>query len=150
MSDPSFYQQEEMAFRSWLTVEPNNYARKQSCEVRTSDGSRSDRSSFTTHNPACTDGWLNAAFVFISAKMNWTDAQSFCRKHHTDLASVRNLPENQKVKPLIPSGQDLDRNSSFRFWRSGEPNNVNCTEMNAAANFWMDGTCDQKRAFRSP
>ena len=102
-------------------------------------------------------------FVLINTIMTWTEAQSHCREHYTDLASVRNEEENQKVKDLIPAGQKVwiglfrdswkwsdGSNSSFRYWLPSQPNdgNENCV----AANFghsgrWEDWTCDVKKAF---
>uniref|UniRef100_A0A4W6G681 C-type lectin domain-containing protein n=1 Tax=Lates calcarifer TaxID=8187 RepID=A0A4W6G681_LATCA len=73
-------------------------------------------------------------------------AQSYCRANHTDLASVRNMEENQKIMELLPSGQSVwiglfrdswkwsdGSNSSFRYWITGEPNGG--TENCVAANF---------------
>uniref|UniRef100_A0A8P4G5L8 C-type lectin domain-containing protein n=1 Tax=Dicentrarchus labrax TaxID=13489 RepID=A0A8P4G5L8_DICLA len=105
----------------------------------------------------------NVTFVPNNNLMTWTEAQSYCREHHTDLATVRNMAENQKVSELVPSGQDIwiglyrdpwkwsdGSTSSFRYWRPMEPNGPN--ELCVAADFshsgrWEDWNCDQKRAF---
>ncbi|XP_075946606.1 uncharacterized protein LOC142948447 [Anarhichas minor] len=47
---------------------------------------------------------LRETFVLINNTMTWTEAQSYCREHHTDLASVRNMEEIQKVQNLVPYG----------------------------------------------
>ncbi|XP_059188290.1 lectin-like isoform X2 [Centropristis striata] len=97
--------------------------------------------------------------------MSWTEAQSYCREHHTDLASVRNQAENQKVQELVPGvwavwiGLFRDSwkwsdgsSSSFRYWKSGQPDNYGGKEDCAAADFsssggWRDRKCDQKFPF---
>lgn len=104
-------------------------------------------------------------FVLINISMTWAKAQNYCRTHYTDLASVRNMTENQEVKKLVSSGQKfwiglfrdtwkwLDgSNSSFRYWKMGEPNNKCLKEACVAADFnhsgqWEDFNCDYKRAF---
>uniref|UniRef100_A0A8D0AG63 C-type lectin domain-containing protein n=1 Tax=Sander lucioperca TaxID=283035 RepID=A0A8D0AG63_SANLU len=102
-------------------------------------------------------------FVFVNIAMSWFDAQTYCREHHTDLASVRNAADNQKVLGAIPYlgivwiGLFRDTwkwsdgsNSSFRFWQNGQTdyNGKTCV----AANFsdsgkWGDWTCGWKRSF---
>uniref|UniRef100_A0A8C4GGP2 C-type lectin domain-containing protein n=1 Tax=Dicentrarchus labrax TaxID=13489 RepID=A0A8C4GGP2_DICLA len=42
-------------------------------------------------------------FVFVNESKTWTEAQSYCREHYTDLASVRNQTENEQ----ITGGRDL-------------------------------------------
>ncbi|XP_039656973.1 C-type lectin lectoxin-Thr1-like [Perca fluviatilis] len=97
--------------------------------------------------------------------MTWSEAQSYCREQHTDLASVRNLAENKKVQEVIPRhgvvwiGLFRDSwtwsdgsNSSFRFWKKGQPDNNNGNETCVAADFsqsgaWEDWPCDMERAF---
>ncbi|XP_038154308.1 hepatic lectin-like [Cyprinodon tularosa] len=97
--------------------------------------------------------------------MQWHAAQSYCREHHSDLASVRNWMDNQKINQLLPAGAKVwiglyrdtwkwvdGTNPSFRFWRDNEPNNKNNNENCAVANFgnggkWEDWTCAYKNAF---
>ncbi|XP_051285512.1 C-type mannose receptor 2 isoform X2 [Dicentrarchus labrax] len=78
---------------------------------------------------------LDPEFVFVNKKMNWSNAQRHCRETFTDLVTVRNNTENQKIQSLLPfsSGNWVwigffrDPNmywsdgsrSSFRYWRGG-------------------------------
>ncbi|XP_060889912.1 C-type lectin-like isoform X2 [Labrus mixtus] len=128
------------------------------------DGLWHDEPCGRLYKPVCSDvTGSNVTFVLINTSMSWTDAKSYCREHHTDLASVRNLDENQKIKELI-SGLTVwiglsretwkwtdGSNSSFRYWNLSEPNNNYETEGCVAAYFkdsgrWEDWPCHYKRA----
>uniref|UniRef100_A0A671YPN6 C-type lectin domain-containing protein n=1 Tax=Sparus aurata TaxID=8175 RepID=A0A671YPN6_SPAAU len=107
--------------------------------------------------------WLNVTFVLITTPKTWTEAQSYCREHHTDLASVRNMTENQKVMDLVPAGQKAwiglfrdswkwsdGSNSSFRYWAEGQPNNYGGNQDCVVAGLgidgkWWDDPCGQTR-----
>ena len=104
-------------------------------------------------------------FIFIETAMNWTEAQSYCREHHTDLASVRNMTENQKVADLVPANHIVwiglyrdswkwsdGSDSSFRHWVQGEPDNYDGKDACVVADFsrngeWWDIPCDNKEPF---
>uniref|UniRef100_A0AAZ1XQF0 C-type lectin domain-containing protein n=1 Tax=Oreochromis aureus TaxID=47969 RepID=A0AAZ1XQF0_OREAU len=47
----------------------------------------------------------------ITKLMNWTEAQSYCRSNHTDLASGLNQVDGKEIEALMKS-----KNSSFRAW----------------------------------
>uniref|UniRef100_A0A3B3ULL5 C-type lectin domain-containing protein n=1 Tax=Poecilia latipinna TaxID=48699 RepID=A0A3B3ULL5_9TELE len=104
----------------------------------------------------------NPTFYYSSTKQSWTEAQSFCRQHYTDLASARHLADNEAVQGLVQRAawMGLYRdswkwadggNSSFRNWNRDEPSN-NGKEECAAANFgnagkWEGWSCSKKKAF---
>uniref|UniRef100_A0A8C2WG48 C-type lectin domain-containing protein n=1 Tax=Cyclopterus lumpus TaxID=8103 RepID=A0A8C2WG48_CYCLU len=102
-------------------------------------------------------------FVLINTTMFWTVAQNYCREHHTDLAMVRNIEENQMVQNLLPSRDiawiGLHRegwkwsdgsDSSLRNWRPDQP--LGSTKSCVAADFrdnglWVTMECNDKSAF---
>uniref|UniRef100_UPI003AAAF96B C-type mannose receptor 2-like n=1 Tax=Centroberyx gerrardi TaxID=166262 RepID=UPI003AAAF96B len=166
LADRSFYKDGEAEFRNWHTGEPNNQDSGEYCVVMYPDGTWNDERCTNLRLPFCFDAEETERFLLINKSMTWTEAQSYCRQHHTDLASVRNQTENQKIHELVPgagpegawiglsrdSWKWLDgSNSSFRNWNTVEPNNNWKNEACVAAQFssgkWEDWNCDVTRTF---
>uniref|UniRef100_A0A671YZU8 C-type lectin domain-containing protein n=1 Tax=Sparus aurata TaxID=8175 RepID=A0A671YZU8_SPAAU len=166
LSDTSFYKDGETEFRLWLSGQPDNINSREHCTVISGGGQWGDYDCENRHWFVCMDvRGLNVTFVLMETLMTWTEAQSYCREHHTDLASVRNTAENQKVMDLLSAGQSawigLFRDSwkwsdgsilSFRHWYKDQPDNTGGKDACVAGNLrnsgvWMDVSCDLIKPF---
>jgi len=95
--------------------------------------------------------------------MSWTQAQKYCREHHTDLASVRSMSENQQIADVNPTHGPvwfgLVKNPwtwsngvkvTFSFWGIEQPNAraENCVVASfGSSGTWHDWKCDNKAPF---
>ncbi|XP_029944896.1 C-type mannose receptor 2-like [Salarias fasciatus] len=94
-------------------------------------------------------------------KKNWTDAQAFCRRHHTDLITIRTAEENQdtyetrvwiglykKTNDDIWKWSRGDENATFLPWRHGEPHySEKCALKGHNSTTWMNLSCNRKNPF---
>ncbi|XP_041654604.1 macrophage mannose receptor 1-like [Cheilinus undulatus] len=165
LTNTSFYKPGETEFRNWKPGRPNNYGSRQHCVVMDINGLWNDHWCDFHQQPVCSDvTGSNVTFVLAPTTMSWSDAVIYCREHHTDLASVRNMEENQKIKELASglfvwiglsreSWKWVDGSrSTFRYWGVTQPNNQFGKETCVAADFgnsgkWEDCQCHYKRAF---
>uniref|UniRef100_A0AAR2JHJ0 C-type lectin domain-containing protein n=1 Tax=Pygocentrus nattereri TaxID=42514 RepID=A0AAR2JHJ0_PYGNA len=120
---------------------------------------------------------VSTPYVLVYQSMNWTEAQRYCREHHTDLASVRNETEKKKIRSLLIntvngsySGlawiglyDDLDSwrwslddesfykegERDFRGWNH-QPDNYNGKELcvyMSSTGEWFDASCTTRVGF---
>lgn len=93
--------------------------------------------------------------------MTWRHALSYCRQHHTDLASVTS-PEQQRLiidESSVWIGLSLDSwlwaeywSLTFRNWAAGHPSQTlgsgNCAAMSTTdSGKWINPQCDQRFPF---
>ncbi|XP_029112231.1 C-type mannose receptor 2-like [Scleropages formosus] len=110
----------------------------------------------------------NQSYIFINqSNRTWMEAQRYCRENHTDLVSVRNQTENDLIHGMINVGTFVwiglykdywqwsdQRNSSFRYWAPGKPDNntgnENCTVASITQTLngtWDDRQCGENHPF---
>ncbi|XP_007578265.2 macrophage mannose receptor 1-like [Poecilia formosa] len=164
VSESDLDQKQENDFTNWYRGEPNNHAGGESCVEMFADGFWSDVTCSSLQGSICSEvRGSEVTFAFINANMNWTQAQSYCRNHYTDLARVRNMADIQEIQTLIPSGQRVwigfhravwmwadGSRFSFSYWRSSEPNGPgeNCTSADLGdSGQWEDWDCDVQTPF---
>ncbi len=103
-------------------------------------------------------------YLIKSAK-TWSNAQSHCRQHYTDLPTIHNSAENNQINQIILSGyyiwiglfQDSWEWSDkwilfFRHWAAGQPSDSsgsgNCVGMSRAhSGRWAQYSCDLESPF---
>uniref|UniRef100_A0A3Q3FHX0 C-type lectin domain-containing protein n=1 Tax=Labrus bergylta TaxID=56723 RepID=A0A3Q3FHX0_9LABR len=117
----------------------------------------------------CKKGWVESliseprTFVLIQKAMNWTDAREYCRNHHTDLAMMLTEPEARDLGTVKgphrvwigmyrePWRWSDNRNSSFKNWRDGQPNNYLAVQYCVFLNLdytWWDADCTKMPSVR--
>ncbi|KAM7386085.1 hypothetical protein PAMA_008959 [Pampus argenteus] len=157
-----YYVGGEAEFRMWHSGEPNNAFGYEICTVIVADGVWNDVSC-TQMNPfVCYNGNDEtvgfSSFIFVNEAKTWSAAQNYCREHYTDLASVRNHPENEHIKNMITSKAwiGLYRDSwkwsdgsptSFTRWNTNEPTDIRNPCVLLHEGQWEDAACDTQLYF---
>ncbi|XP_036444196.1 C-type mannose receptor 2-like [Colossoma macropomum] len=167
LDDDHFYKENERNFRNWYIEKPQNRGGNSHCVYFSSYTSSWWTDSCSSTLPfICYDGRANATakYVLVNQYQNWTEAQRYCREHHTDLTSVRNETENQKLRLLSYYGYAAwiglyrtrswsdKSNSSFSYWKAGQPDNAGQSEYCTAVSFnhsgqWTDENCGRTLPF---
>uniref|UniRef100_A0A668AQT6 C-type lectin domain-containing protein n=1 Tax=Myripristis murdjan TaxID=586833 RepID=A0A668AQT6_9TELE len=98
-------------------------------------------------------------FILVKESKTWTEAQSHCRQHYTDLASVRNQSENEKIFSLVSDHRwavwiGLFRDDwkwsdgsamSFTNWNTDGINTHNCVATKRGK--WKMSRCSDRKYF---
>uniref|UniRef100_A0A087XL01 C-type lectin domain-containing protein n=1 Tax=Poecilia formosa TaxID=48698 RepID=A0A087XL01_POEFO len=164
LSDEAFYQNSEALYRNWPSGQPDNTGGGESCLEMLGNGDWNDIGCDVLRKPICsTVSGLTATFTVINTLMNWTQAQSYCRTHYTDLASVRHSADNENLKAAKPAEEavwlGLFRDQwkwsngsllTYPHWASGEPNGPveNCAGMDFTnSGYWVDWECHLAKPF---
>ncbi|XP_036420700.1 macrophage mannose receptor 1-like [Colossoma macropomum] len=154
------------SFRYWKKNQPDNFGGNESCVEMLKSGQWNDVNC-ETKLPFICYKVKKCTYILINGARTWSGAQSYCRKYHTDLASVRNQTENQKIWDLIQNvsskrvwiGLFYDSwrwpdqsDSSFRYWASRQPDHFGGNEDCAAVSMtdqrhWSDVNCKNKLPF---
>ncbi|KAF3837303.1 hypothetical protein F7725_004767 [Dissostichus mawsoni] len=94
-------------YTRWNVGEPNTNKGSEPCGEMTVGGTWNDIPCRYGRDFACYESRTGAlkSKILVETAMNWSDAHSYCRKHHTDLLSVRNQAENQEVQSMVPEGK---------------------------------------------
>ncbi|KAL7398979.1 hypothetical protein ABVT39_018042 [Epinephelus coioides] len=164
LSDTSFYKHGETEFTRWRDGEPSYINSAAHCTAMDEDGLWNSLQCSDSLKVVCSYvRGSDVTFILINKSMTWTEAQSHCRVNYTDLTSVRNMTENQKVQELIPAGERVwiglfrdswkwsdGSSSSCRPWIPGQPDGGN--QLCVAADFgysgqWRDLSCATKLQF---
>ncbi|XP_029932034.1 macrophage mannose receptor 1-like isoform X2 [Myripristis murdjan] len=162
LSDESYYVDQEADYRNWDAGRPKNFKGNQLCVQMKPGGVWDDAKCSQRRSFVCYNGGSDT-FVFVDKAKSWASAQRYCRRFHTDLASVRNQEENQRIQNL-----SNDKNvwiglyrkwewsdhsgATYRNWRHGQPNNFDgnqeCTAADLGnAGLWSDESCKRALAF---
>ncbi|KAK6469578.1 snaclec coagulation factor IX/factor X-binding protein subunit B3-like [Huso huso] len=111
---------------------------------------------------------ITERYTLIEELKTWTEAQQYCREHHTDLVSIKSASENEDLmkkaqgKPFWIGlfnnpwkWSHQGDNYTFHNWNKKEPNNVggneNCVKIavrdDPSRGEWHDKDCSLKLPF---
>ncbi|XP_068562994.1 macrophage mannose receptor 1-like [Cebidichthys violaceus] len=148
-------------YQNWQPGQPDDYNYDQACVIMQSNGRWNDIDCLTRLYFVCYDQHLTdqKVYTLIKTHLTWTDAQTYCRTHHTDLAMMENDEENSRLSSVIPPYNvwtGLYRvlwrwsdksSSSFRNWQSGKMDGNNYCAAENSQHQWNDLHCNTELTF---
>ncbi|XP_058615982.1 C-type mannose receptor 2-like [Onychostoma macrolepis] len=108
--------------------------------------------------------YKNDGYILVQSAKIWTDARSYCRQYHTDLATIHSSEENDQVIMKVLSGWYIwfglyldswewsdQWDLRFRNWAADQPlmtGSSNCAGMSRSnSGRWSQYSCDVKKPF---
>ncbi|KAJ8336583.1 hypothetical protein SKAU_G00378030 [Synaphobranchus kaupii] len=110
-ADRGVLSEEERLYRNWTKGQPDNKKGNESCAGMDKKGTFHDIPCDEHFPFICFNENSTKRYIQITERKNWTEAQSHCRQHHTDLVSVRNSTEIDEVKEEL-----TDQHGSYYWW----------------------------------
>ncbi|XP_048021429.1 C-type mannose receptor 2-like [Megalobrama amblycephala] len=151
----------EGGYKSWCLYPQLNWGGQRLCVNMHAFYGRWEMVSCSNLSPfVCYDENVSTNYVYVNQLKTWTEAQSYCREHHTDLVSIRNENEIHKIQYLFKNefhyfwiglyrtrSWSDQSNSSFSNWGIGQPDNAGNSESCTTVSFsdsgsWTDENCD--------
>ncbi|XP_051816688.1 macrophage mannose receptor 1-like [Acanthochromis polyacanthus] len=157
LEDDSYYAEGEKEFRMWPYGEANRV--DYDCVALWENGFWMDHPCSGERQFVCSTGTTASSFVFVRELKTWLDAQSYCRQHYTDLASVRSQAENDQIWTMTEGQQcwiGLYRGQwkwsdgtpmSFRQWNPQRTGGVNSPCSLAHQGKWEASICSRTLFF---
>ncbi|XP_030211411.1 putative C-type lectin domain family 20 member A, partial [Gadus morhua] len=170
-------------YGTWLGNNPDFSGNEENCTTMYYNGSWMDKSCDARFSATCFDGEVlsyyevfffiydlaffpphyvldkEPHYILVPNPMTWYEALQYCRSHYTDLASVRNAAENEKVLAPQPfetwiglhrypwSHWSDGSGATFLNWGPGEPNSSRgpiaprCVKMSVNSGHFFDEEC---------
>ncbi|XP_035536282.1 macrophage mannose receptor 1-like [Morone saxatilis] len=159
-----FYKEGEAEFRNWNVNEPNADTDKDKSSVCVDIGTNGQWSDYFCRGSRwfiCYNESSETKYIYLRKAMNWTDAQSYCRKHYTDLPSVRNITENKAIQNIVEgyswiglyrdpwkwSDGEVRHINSFNNWKAGQPEKTMNSCVTTTYSKWNTRLCNDEYAF---
>uniref|UniRef100_A0A3P8RVT4 C-type lectin domain-containing protein n=1 Tax=Amphiprion percula TaxID=161767 RepID=A0A3P8RVT4_AMPPE len=113
--------------------------------------------------------WLKASCLkeYHFTQLTWSEAQSYCRQHHNDLASIRSEEEKSTIQSTLTATRlqkvwiglyrdpwafwSDNSTSTFTNWGTGQPNNYGSKQFHGRFSLvsgkWDDSENSQRQPF---
>ncbi|GAA6072635.1 macrophage mannose receptor 1-like [Tachysurus ichikawai] len=168
LDDDLLYKEEERSFSNWYISKPMNWFGNSLCVyISGFDAVWWEGSCYPMMPFICFDGRRNATerYIVVHQHLSWTDAQRYCKEIYTDLISISNKAENERIRSLLHHYQLYNvwiglyrtsywsdkSNSSFSNWNPGQPDNSgqneHCTAFLSKSGKWTDENCGKTFPF---
>nr|XP_046244442.1 putative C-type lectin domain family 20 member A isoform X2 [Scatophagus argus] len=164
-----FYKTGEAEFRMWNSGEPNVYSEPihfpgpAVCGDVDHLGQWSDFWCSGQRPFVCYNESSGTRYIYVNTSMNWFSAQSYCREHYTDLASVRNRNESLEIGLLVEvakyawiglyrepwkwsDGQPTNM-TSFSNWKDNQAHDILHSCVTSTGTKWNSRLCSTRYAF---
>ncbi|KAL3987688.1 hypothetical protein ACER0C_014803 [Sarotherodon galilaeus] len=102
LENQNYFNAQEAGFRMWDDGEPSGSEYYKIC-VKLQNNGKWTVQLCETPAPLFCYNEGTSSFIYVNLNKTWKDAQSYCREHYTDLASVRNQSENEQLKNMLNS-----------------------------------------------